>query len=318
MDAYTKFIWFYPTVIKFDVFNVFHQFQVFVERQFSRKIKYVQTNWGGEYHKLNSFFKTIGIHHHLICPHIHEQNDIVERHHRHIVKTSLTLLGHCKTPLKLWNYAFETSIYLINCMSTPVLRNKSPFECLFHQPPNYAFLCVFGCLCFPFLRPYNVHKLDYRSTPCMFLGYSSSHLGYRYLDLSSNCIYISHHVQFHEQSFPFLDSAYNVASTRTTSLVILFSHLPSLTTFPAPNSLAPQTFPTDPSVPLPPLASMSLDHFADSGSTAPDLSTSDSPSIVVSPTSPSGSTCPPQLSTLSPPSLDLCVDLFSYSFSQQT
>jgi hypothetical protein len=72
VDAHTKFIWFYLLVFKSDVFNMFHQFQVFVERQFSQKIKYVQTNWSGEYHKLNSFFQTIGIHHLLICPHTHE------------------------------------------------------------------------------------------------------------------------------------------------------------------------------------------------------------------------------------------------------
>jgi histone deacetylase 1/2 len=82
------------------MFNVFHQFQVLVERQFSCKIKSIQTNWGGEYTKLNSFFKTIGIHHHIICPHTHEQNGNVERRHRHIVETGLTLLGHFKTPLK--------------------------------------------------------------------------------------------------------------------------------------------------------------------------------------------------------------------------
>ena len=72
VDAYTKFIWFYPIAVKSDVFNVFQQFQVLVGRQFSRKIKTVQTDWGGEYCKLNSFFKTIGIHHRLICPHTHE------------------------------------------------------------------------------------------------------------------------------------------------------------------------------------------------------------------------------------------------------
>jgi hypothetical protein len=44
IDAHTKFIWFYPSILKSDVFNVFHQFQVFVERQFSQKIKYVQTD----------------------------------------------------------------------------------------------------------------------------------------------------------------------------------------------------------------------------------------------------------------------------------
>ena len=67
LDAHTKFIWFYPMVAKSDLFNIFHQFQVLVERQFSLKIKYVETDWGGEYQKVNTYFKTIGIHHHVIC-----------------------------------------------------------------------------------------------------------------------------------------------------------------------------------------------------------------------------------------------------------
>jgi len=89
-------------------------------------------------------------------------------------------------------------------MPTSILRNKSPFETLFHQPPHYGFLCTFRCLYFPFLRPYNAHKLDYRSTPYVFLGYSSCHLGYHYLDLSSDRIYISRHIRFHEIPFYFL------------------------------------------------------------------------------------------------------------------
>jgi len=154
---------------KSDVFNMFHKFQVLVERQFSCKIESVQTDWGGENNKLNSFFKTVGIHHHIICPYTHEQNGTVERRHHHIIEAGLTLLGHCKAPLKFWNYAFENSVYLINRMPTSVLWNKSPFETLFHQPPNYGFLRTFGCPCFPFLRPYNAYKLDYRSTTYMFL-----------------------------------------------------------------------------------------------------------------------------------------------------
>ena len=38
-------IWYYPLVAKSDVYSIFHQFQTLVERQFSLKIKYVQTNW---------------------------------------------------------------------------------------------------------------------------------------------------------------------------------------------------------------------------------------------------------------------------------
>jgi histone deacetylase 1/2 len=101
VDAHIKFIWFYPFNAKSDVYNVFHQFQVLVEWQFSCKIKSVQTDWGGEYRKLNSFFKTIGIHHCIICPHTHKQNGTVELHHRHITETGLTLLVHYKAPLKV-------------------------------------------------------------------------------------------------------------------------------------------------------------------------------------------------------------------------
>jgi histone deacetylase 1/2 len=57
------------------------------------KIKSIQTDWGGEYKKLITYFKTIGIHHCLIYPHTHEQNDMVECRHRHIVATRLTLFG---------------------------------------------------------------------------------------------------------------------------------------------------------------------------------------------------------------------------------
>jgi histone deacetylase 1/2 len=72
MNAYTKYIWFFPLAAKSDVFKIFLQFQALVKRQFTNKIKSVQTNWGGEHRKLNTYFKTIGIHHHLIYPHTHE------------------------------------------------------------------------------------------------------------------------------------------------------------------------------------------------------------------------------------------------------
>jgi len=77
------YIWYYPLVAKKGVYSVFHQFQTLVERQFSLKIKSVQTDWGGEYCKLSTFFKTIDIQHCLICPHTHEQNGTVE--HRHSI-----------------------------------------------------------------------------------------------------------------------------------------------------------------------------------------------------------------------------------------
>lgn len=80
---------------------------------------------------------------------------------------------------------------------------KSSFEKLFNSQPNYSKLKVFGCLCYPWLRPYGSHKLDSRSQPCIFLGYSSTQSAYQCYDPISKKIFISRHVNFIETLFPF-------------------------------------------------------------------------------------------------------------------
>jgi hypothetical protein len=111
----------------------------------------------------------VSIHPRLNCVHTHEQNGMVKCWHQYIVEIGLTLLGQCKAPLKFWSYAFETSIYFINRMLTLVLNYKTPFESLFKSTSYYSFLRTFRCLYFPFPRPYNTHKLDFISSPCVFL-----------------------------------------------------------------------------------------------------------------------------------------------------
>ena len=106
-------------------------------------------------------------------------------------------------PLSYWPYAFQTATYLINRLSTPVLHHQSSYFALYHKLPAYTHLKVFGSSCFPYLHPYNTHKLQYRSLECAFLGYSSHHKGYLCLDIYSSRVYISRHVIFNEDSFPF-------------------------------------------------------------------------------------------------------------------
>ena len=58
---------------------------------------------------------------------------------------------------------------------------------------------------YPLLRPYGLNKLEYRSKPCIFLGYN--HAGYKCLDLDSNKVYLSCHVVFDENSFLAMEKA---------------------------------------------------------------------------------------------------------------
>jgi len=68
------------------------------------------------------------------------------------------------------------------------------------------FCVLLGVFVFLFLRSYHAHKLDFCSSSYVFLGYNSSNLGYRCLDLASQHVYASRHVHFHEIMFSFTKS----------------------------------------------------------------------------------------------------------------
>jgi histone deacetylase 1/2 len=170
IDAYSRFTWLYLINHKSDVFNVFLQFQAHVERLLKTKIISVQSDWSGEYHNLNTFFQKLGISHRVSCPHTHQQNGVAERKHRHIVETGLTLLAHACVPFCYWSDAFTTACFLLNRLPTLLLHMKTPLELLLHETPDYTFLKVFGCACWPHTRPYNNNKLEFWSKSACFLG----------------------------------------------------------------------------------------------------------------------------------------------------
>ena len=156
----------------------------------------------GEYRKLAPLLHSLGIDFCHPCPHTHQQQGRAERKHRHIVDLGLTLLAKASMPLKFWWDAFVSPVYLLNRLLTQVLQHKSPFELLFHQHPDYHFLKTFGCACYPNLRPYHNQKFQFRTSTCVFLGYSPVHKGYRCLH-NSGRIYVARSVMFDETNFPY-------------------------------------------------------------------------------------------------------------------
>ena len=59
--------------------------------------------------------------------------------------------------------------------------------------------------------------MDFRSKSCIFIGYSSNHHGYKCLDLSTGRVYISRHVIFDENFFPFHHKVSSPLPSKTTS-----------------------------------------------------------------------------------------------------
>jgi hypothetical protein len=98
-------------------------------------------------------------------------------------------------------------------MPTPVLHQKSPFQMLYHKPPVFLDLKVFGSLCFVSTLEQHRTKLDPRARKCIFLGYKYGTKGYLTFDLHSREIVLSRNVIFHESIFPYATSSGAITST---------------------------------------------------------------------------------------------------------
>ncbi|KAD2393053.1 hypothetical protein E3N88_40030 [Mikania micrantha] len=181
----------------------FAQSSHLIEKFFKTSLVSLFSDNGGEYIGLIPYLQQHGISHFTTPPHTPEQNGVAERRHRHIVETGLSLLHHAHLPLAFWSHAFQTAVHLINRLPTKILDFKSPFEKLYNTPPTYTKLKSFGCLCFPWLRPYAKSKIHPRSTKCIFLGYSSSKSAYKCYDPVTHRLYHSRHVEFIDHIFPF-------------------------------------------------------------------------------------------------------------------
>jgi len=149
-----------------------------------------------------------------------------EHRHKQIIEVGLSLHSHSKLPQQFWEDVFLTATYIINRLPTPILNQKSSYEIVYRHTPDYHFLEVFGCACWLYLRPYNKHKIIFKSKNCIFIGYSLDHHGYKCLDLVTGKVYVSRHLIFYENHFPYKNPDHHPSiCPDTTSTVVLFSNI---------------------------------------------------------------------------------------------
>jgi len=137
------------------------------------------------------------------CPHTSPQNGKVERKICTINNIVQTLLAHASIPQSFWHHVLQMVTYSHNILPTKKLALNSPTKILDQKDPSYSHLRIFRCLCYPLIPSTYRNKLQHRSTPCVFLGYPPNHRGYKCYELPSRKIFISRHVIFQENTFPF-------------------------------------------------------------------------------------------------------------------
>lgn len=284
LDDFTHYTWTFPLRAKSDVSSIFISFCNLVRTHFNASIKHLQCDNGGEFQNstLSTFFSTYGILPRYSCPHTSQQNGHAERMIRTLTNMIRSLLFHAHVPLVYWVEALHTATHLINLLPTSRLNFLTPHEALFRSAPDFSHLHVFGCLCYPNVSATAPHKLSPRSIPCVFIGYPSSHKGFRCLDLATGKVIISRHVVFYELSFPFAPSSSSSSApssaSRRVSLADVEDNSPLLLSPPRPpiNSPSPAPRPSHLRPKSVPPGFPSSPSPADSG---PTLSGSNCPAI---------------------------------------
>ena len=157
--------------------------------------------------ELQEYFKHHGIVHQTTCPYTLQQNGVAERKNRHLLEVVHASLLGANALMSYWGEAISSTIYLINRVPSTFLVFQTSFDVLTkaveapivpNLPPR-----VFGCVVFVHLPKEQRNKLESRALKCIFVGYSSSHKGYRCYHPTTKNIYMTMNVMFHEENMYF-------------------------------------------------------------------------------------------------------------------
>ncbi|GJV45434.1 retrovirus-related pol polyprotein from transposon TNT 1-94 [Tanacetum coccineum] len=205
VDDFSRAVWVFLIKHKSEASKRLIDFHKMIEVQFEKQIKRIRCDNGGEFTSNNmlNFYNEKGILLETTCPHTPQQNGVVERKHRHLLETARALMFDANLPKQFWGECILTAAYVINRLPSKVIKNKTPFELLMNQKPDYEFLRVFGCLAYFTNTNTKGDKFEERGKPGVFLGYLTGTKGYKILDLETRKIIVSRNVNFYEQKFPF-------------------------------------------------------------------------------------------------------------------
>ncbi|RDX88472.1 hypothetical protein CR513_29929, partial [Mucuna pruriens] len=77
VDVFSRYTWIYFIKNKSEALPMFKQFRTMAKLQLNKKIKSLQSNWGGEFQPFKQYLNTLGNTHRLTCPYTHHQNGVL-------------------------------------------------------------------------------------------------------------------------------------------------------------------------------------------------------------------------------------------------
>lgn len=161
---------------KSDSFATLKSFCAYAEYQFDRKVRIVRSDNALEFRDRECIvlFTEKGIIHRTTYVDRPQQNSVVERKDIHLLEISRALMFGPELSLSYWADCVMAAAHIINKLPSSILKNKTPFEKMFENPPNYSNLKAFGCLAMAYNPDRYIDKFTTKFVPCLFVGYPTT------------------------------------------------------------------------------------------------------------------------------------------------
>nr|GEZ46968.1 integrase, catalytic region, zinc finger, CCHC-type, peptidase aspartic, catalytic [Tanacetum cinerariifolium] len=145
------------------------------------QVQRVRTDNGTEFKNkiLAKFFDEVGITQQFSAARTPQQNGVVERRNKTLVKSARTMLTFTNLPSFVWAEAITTAYFTQNRLIIHKRFDKTPYELMNKRKPNIKFLHVFGCRCYLLNDYEDLGKLKAKGNIGVFVGYSKESAAFR-------------------------------------------------------------------------------------------------------------------------------------------
>jgi hypothetical protein len=140
-----------------------------------------------------------GIKRELTVPYNPQQNGVVERKNRTIIKATKAMIHDQSLPMTLWAEACMTAVYVQNHSPHQILKNITPEEAFTKVKPEIGHFRIFGCPVYLHVPKESRSKLEPSGRKGTFVGYSESSKAYRIYIPGQRQIEVSKDVTFEEE-----------------------------------------------------------------------------------------------------------------------
>ena len=148
----------------------FKIFKAWFKNQTQKSIKNLRTDNGGEYisKDFKRFCENHGISRQFTIPYTPQQNRVVEKKNRILMKAVRNMIMASNLDAKFWAKAIFTSYYLQKITSTKAVKKFTPYKLWYESKPSYTHLCIFGYRGFAKIPNEKRKKLDMKTKEAHF------------------------------------------------------------------------------------------------------------------------------------------------------